>query len=56
VRMSDRGTGFSSDTQYASIISAVANTKLLKGHAQIDHRLLQLAFSCKTLGQVERCQ
>ncbi|TVU33612.1 hypothetical protein EJB05_25437, partial [Eragrostis curvula] len=46
VRMSDPGTGFSCDICINNLF-AVANTKLLKDYAQIDQRLLQLAFLVK---------
>ncbi|OQU84248.1 UTP:RNA uridylyltransferase 1 [Sorghum bicolor] len=46
VRMSDPGSGFSCDICINNLL-AVANTKLLKDYAQIDQRLLQLAFLVK---------
>ncbi|CAL5024355.1 unnamed protein product [Urochloa decumbens] len=46
VRMSDPGSGFSCDICINNLF-AVANTKLLKDYAQIDQRLLQLAFLVK---------
>lgn len=46
VRMSDPGSGFSCDICVNNLF-AVANTKLLKDYAQIDERLLQLAFIVK---------
>ncbi|XP_062224265.1 UTP:RNA uridylyltransferase 1-like isoform X2 [Phragmites australis] len=45
-RMSDPGSGFSCDICINNFF-AVANTKLLKDYAQIDQRLLQLAFLVK---------
>ncbi|KAK3152012.1 hypothetical protein QOZ80_2BG0153210 [Eleusine coracana subsp. coracana] len=44
--MSDPGSGFSCDICINNLF-AVANTKLLKDYAQIDQRLLQLAFLVK---------
>ncbi|KAF8685824.1 hypothetical protein HU200_043732 [Digitaria exilis] len=46
VRMSDPESGFSCDICINNLL-AVANTKLLKDYAQIDQRLLQLAFLVK---------
>ncbi|KAL6848544.1 hypothetical protein ACP4OV_021838 [Aristida adscensionis] len=46
VRMSDPGSGFSCDICINNLF-AVANTKLLKDYAEIDQRLLQLAFLVK---------
>ena len=46
VKMSDPGSGFSCDICINNLF-AVANTKLLKDYAQIDQRLLQLAFLVK---------
>ncbi|KAL5199568.1 hypothetical protein ABZP36_020771 [Zizania latifolia] len=46
VRMSDPGSEFSCDICINNLF-AVANTKLLKDYAQIDERLLQLAFIVK---------
>ncbi|PUZ73795.1 hypothetical protein GQ55_1G016100 [Panicum hallii var. hallii] len=46
VKMSDSGSGFSCDICINNLF-AVANTKLLKDYAQIDQRLLQLAFLVK---------
>ncbi|RCV05745.1 hypothetical protein SETIT_1G108100v2 [Setaria italica] len=46
VRMSDPASGFSCDICINNLF-AVANTKLLKDYAQIDQRLLQLAFLVK---------
>ncbi|GJM90060.1 hypothetical protein PR202_ga06302 [Eleusine coracana subsp. coracana] len=46
VRMSDPGSGLSCDICINNLF-AVANTKLLKDYAQIDQRLLQLAFLVK---------
>ena len=46
VKMSNPGSGFSCDICINNLF-AVANTKLLKDYAQIDQRLLQLAFLVK---------
>ncbi|WVZ78117.1 hypothetical protein U9M48_025880 [Paspalum notatum var. saurae] len=46
VRMSDPRSGFSCDICINNLL-AVANTKLLKDYAQLDQRLLQLAFLVK---------
>ncbi|KAJ1277617.1 hypothetical protein BS78_04G017100 [Paspalum vaginatum] len=46
VRMTDPASGFSCDICINNLL-AVANTKLLKDYAQLDQRLLQLAFLVK---------
>uniref|UniRef100_A0A0E0JUU8 RNA uridylyltransferase n=1 Tax=Oryza punctata TaxID=4537 RepID=A0A0E0JUU8_ORYPU len=46
VKIADPGSGFSCDICVNNLF-AVANTKLLKDYAQIDERLLQLAFIVK---------
>jgi DNA polymerase sigma len=53
VRMSDPGSGFSCDICINNLF-AVANTKLLKDYAQIDQRLLQLAFLVKHWAKMRR--